>query len=129
MLVLPSADRFQSTPALTSFYRMLSTNVDRRGRAFVSTMEGVTNPVYAVQWHPERPAYEWTPDMGIPHDMAAVRANQWMAQFLGSEVRKNAHTFTNATMEALFSIYSYVPIDPSASSAQFYVFPSFSTQS
>ncbi len=100
---------FEQTPALTSFYRMVSTNVDRDGREFVSTIEGIDYPVYGVQvsfvdgvltttslktrfsvpqWHPERPQYEWQPGMDIHHSEDDVEAMQHVANFLGSEIRK-----------------------------------------
>ena len=44
--------------ALDSFYRILSTNYDRKGRPFVSTMESKHYPIYGVQWHPEKNRYE-----------------------------------------------------------------------
>lgn len=43
---------------LHSFYRILSTNKDRKGRPFVSTMEARDYPIYGVQWHPEKNRFE-----------------------------------------------------------------------
>jgi gamma-glutamyl hydrolase len=38
------------------------------GKAFISTMEAKTVPMYGTQWHPERPQFEWgIDDMGINH--------------------------------------------------------------
>jgi gamma-glutamyl hydrolase len=51
-------DHFYSTPALTSFFNVLSTNVDRRGDEFVSTMEAFKYPIFGTQWHPEKNPYE-----------------------------------------------------------------------
>jgi gamma-glutamyl hydrolase len=42
---------FQSTPALSSFYNILSTNKDRKGREFISTIEGKDLPIYGTQWY------------------------------------------------------------------------------
>lgn len=46
------------TEALSSFYRILSTNEDRKGRPFVSTIEAKEYPIFGVQWHPEKNRYE-----------------------------------------------------------------------
>lgn len=50
--VTPTA--FASDARLSSFFDLLSTNVDRKGSPFVSTIEGKSVPVYGAQWHAER---------------------------------------------------------------------------
>lgn len=47
-----------STPSLKSFYNVLSTNVDRQGVPFVSTVEAFKYPIYGSQWHPEKNDFE-----------------------------------------------------------------------
>ena len=42
---------------------MLSTNVDRQNKAFVSFIEARNYPIYGTQFHPERPQFEWTPGL------------------------------------------------------------------
>lgn len=49
---------FRDNKDLASFWRVLSTNVDRKGKAFVSTIEAVKHPIFATQWHPERPPFD-----------------------------------------------------------------------
>ena len=40
---------------------------------FVSTIEGKSLPIYGVQWHPERPIFEWGADeSGINHGPHAI---------------------------------------------------------
>lgn len=39
----------------------LSTNTDANGSVFVSTIEASELPIYAAQYHPERPQWEWGP--------------------------------------------------------------------
>lgn len=47
--------QFLQDPRLASTFTILSNNVDRGGRPFVSTIEGRGGlPVWAVQWHPEK---------------------------------------------------------------------------
>jgi gamma-glutamyl hydrolase len=55
-------ERFASSKALTDFFVVTSTNVDRKGRAFVSGMEAHDTkkmPIFGVQWHPEKNMFEW----------------------------------------------------------------------
>ena len=49
-----SPTRFRKHKNLDNFYRIVSTSKDRKGREFVSTIEGRYYPFYGVQWHPER---------------------------------------------------------------------------
>ena len=51
--VLP--ETFERNEKLSAFYRVVSTNVDRAGKRFVSTIEGKKLPIYGSQWHPEKP--------------------------------------------------------------------------
>ena len=46
---------FTRIPALREFFEVVSTNVDLKGKEFVSTMEAASGaPIYGTQWHPER---------------------------------------------------------------------------
>jgi hypothetical protein len=56
---------WQGSASLKSFFQLLSTNVDRKGKAFVSSVEAFNFPIYATQWHPERPQFDWTPTENI----------------------------------------------------------------
>lgn len=49
---------FAQTPSLSSFYQVLSTNKDRQGVEFVSTIEAFKYPIYGSQWHPEKNNFE-----------------------------------------------------------------------
>jgi len=64
----------------------LSTNADKLGAAFVSTMEHGSHPIYATQWHPEANAFD-RGHASVNHGFDAVRAMQWMAAFFVREAR------------------------------------------
>jgi len=102
--VTPAAFVFSS--AMTSFYRMMSTNVDRKGREFVSTIEGLNMPVYGTQWHPEKNLYEWNYDEQIPHSLEAVLSAQYVADFFVNEARQNTHQFSQEVLDELL-IYNF----------------------
>ena len=91
---------------LKSFWNLVSSNTDRNGKVFVSTLEGtathcafeniyrpywpscfkgINYPVYALQWHAEKPLFEWDPDEVIPHNADSTVANQYIANFYVSE--------------------------------------------
>eukprot|EP00656_Telonema_subtile_P031673 TRINITY_DN3464_c0_g1_i1.p1 TRINITY_DN3464_c0_g1~~TRINITY_DN3464_c0_g1_i1.p1 ORF type:complete len:325 (-),score=28.41 TRINITY_DN3464_c0_g1_i1:210-1184(-) len=112
---------FQTNPKLASFFRVISTNVDSNDRPFVSTIEGIDKPVYGVQWHPERPQFEWRaqPDP-IAHTADGIEAMQYFARFFVGEARKNNRKFASETAEDKALIYNYQPTGNS--SYQAYMF-------
>ena len=82
-----------------ALFDVLSTNHDRQGRPFVSTMESSQN-LYAVQWHPEKNAFEnalskdGTAFEGINHGPEAVAATFALAQSFVGRARASRHRFT-----------------------------------
>jgi len=70
-----SPEKFKQSKLLSNFYKIVSYNYDRKGKQFVSTIEGIDYPFYGVQWHPER-------------DIVNM---QYFSQFFANEVSKNNH--------------------------------------
>lgn len=98
---------YQSTPALRSFFRMLSYNKTPAGQLFVSTVEARDYPFYGTQWHPEKNNFEWSQNAdysNIPHTPAAIAVSQGTARFFLSEARKSSHVFPEEARDSL--IYS-----------------------
>jgi len=93
-------------PLLDQFYDILSTNVDRDNVTFISTVEAKDYPIYAYQWHPEKPQFEWDPKEVTPHSANAIYAMQYAANFFVSEARKNNHQFADPKVEAASLIYN-----------------------
>ena len=80
---------------ISEHYNVLSTNFDKNGLQYVSSMEAKHYPFYAVQFHPEKNIYEWPTKEGhsrIPHSGAAIEVSQFYAQFFINEARKSNHT-------------------------------------
>ena len=98
---------FAANARLSSAFEVLSTNVDRTGRPFVSMVEargGV--PIWATQWHPEKNIFEQGvvlpqgyPYEAIHHSRAAVAVSQYLANFFVDRARRSDRTFANATDE------------------------------
>ena len=66
--------------------RLLSTNRDRDGIVFVSTMEHQSLPIYATQWHPEANAFDRDHQV-VDHSSGAVATMQYFANFFVNETR------------------------------------------
>ncbi|CAH1792999.1 unnamed protein product [Owenia fusiformis] len=102
-------ENFNLTPALKSFYRVISTNKDRKGKEYISTMEAYNYPFYGTQWHPEKNNFAWTPSFNVDHSIDGVKVGQYMANFFVNEARKSQHKFLNVTREQDAFIYNYRP--------------------
>lgn len=99
---------YAQNEALKSVFKVLSTNVDRQGREFVSSIEGRDAPIYGVQYHPEKNIFEWgtfadgTPYEVIQHTPEAVQITQSIANFYVSEARKNGNVYDLAGAGGFF---------------------------
>jgi len=99
---------FASNSRLTSFYRLLSVNRDRKGLQFVSSIEGINVPIYGTQFHPERNQFDWLASENILHNADAILAMQYLANFFVAEARKSSHSFPADLLEP-YLIYNYNP--------------------
>ena len=70
-----SPTKFKRHKNIDKFYKIVSTSKDRKGRDYVSTIEGRFYPFYGVQWHPER-----------------SKAMDYFAKFFVSQLKKNRTT-------------------------------------
>lgn len=88
-------ERFETNAALTTFFVLASSNADRAGKLFVSTIEAWQYPITATQWHPEKPAYEFrsSNNMNTSHTSAGVAANAYVARFFVADARRNTQAF------------------------------------
>jgi gamma-glutamyl hydrolase len=118
-----TTETFKSNSKLTEFFRVLSTNVDRNGVEFVSSIESKKYPVYGVQWHPEKNAFEWGRTQGTNHSEHAVAIMQYAANFFVQEARRSNHRFASEGEEQKALIYNYSPVfTPTTHFTQVYVF-------
>lgn len=106
-------EKFYANNNTAGFFKILSTNKDRKGVEFISTVEGKKYPIYGTQWHPEKCQFEWTPKEVIDHSADAVFVGQYMANFFVKQARQNTHHFASEEAEEKALIYNYNPIDTS----------------
>ena len=99
---------FEASAALSGFYILVSTNFDRLGKAFVSTVEAWDYPITATQWHPERNALEWRDEIApSAHSPSAIAAMHYMATYFVTDARRNAQAFANQSLLAKYSVLAY----------------------
>lgn len=104
-----SPDVYKKDKNLMKNFRVLSTNLDRKGNEFVSTIEGIDYPFYGLQWHPEKNIFEWTRKERISHFPNAIKVSQEIANFFVNEARKNDQHFKTEKDEVNNSIFIYDP--------------------
>lgn len=117
-------DAFAPGTRLGDAFAVLSTNVDRRGRAFASTIEARGGaPVWGVQWHPERPQFDWTQGTGgtYPyHDADSIAAMFAVSTWLVGMAGRNSRQFPDAASEAAALIYNWQPVGSDSYQAYFF---------
>lgn len=70
---------------LQNTFRIISYNHDLNGIKFISALEHVGMPFYAVQFHPEKNNFEWIKKENTPHSSNAIRISQYFANFFVDE--------------------------------------------
>lgn len=108
------SDTFDSNNKLKQFFRVLSTNLDRFGVEFLSTIEARLYPFYCLMWHPEKINYEFkrTRQKNIPRTPNALQLTHYMSTFFVNEARKSKHRFPSSKLEDEYLIYRHSTIRP-----------------
>jgi len=103
-------ETFQKDKKLREFFQVVSTNKDRKGKEFISTMEARKYPFYMFQWHPAKPQFEWSPLKDISHTQEAVLASQYWGNYFINQARLSSHRFPSRKEEKAALIYNYNPV-------------------
>jgi gamma-glutamyl hydrolase len=84
---MPSVSLLQNltSAGLDTDWRVTAVNKDTQGLEFVSSFEHRRYPIYGVQFHPEKNAYEWKVTNKIAHTAGAISAAQYFADFFINE--------------------------------------------
>lgn len=120
---------FLNNTNLTDMFFITSTNFDRDGRQFVSSIEGKNFPVYGVQYHPEKNNFEYglTPGTMIPyeainHSSDAVYVSMILAAFFVNRVRHSS--IGKYTMIERHPLVQDYPVRKGYKFEQIYMIPS-----
>ena len=89
----------------------------------VSTIEATGGaPIWGVQWHPERPQYEWKLAATDPfnHSEDAIMAMFAVAAFFVRQTRASPRAFADVRTEQRALIYNFEPVGPGSMQAYFF---------
>lgn len=107
-------DAFQNNTELDKHLSVLSVDLDRNGKPFVSTVEGKTYPLYATQWHPEKSPWEWNPAWRIVRNDLAIQLSNYFGRFFVNECKYNENRFESLEVEDALLLHNWVSIPASA---------------
>ena len=125
--ILPSD--WYSNPVLPQKLRALSTNTEPSGeKSFISSYEGATANIFASQFHPERPEFEFT-NPGIGHSRQALAVSRYIADFVIARAKLNSHTFENPDDSEKLILESHPRIYQQWGVETFYILGNSSTKS
>jgi gamma-glutamyl hydrolase len=128
-------ERFQVDAKLRSLWNVTSINQDANGRPFVSTIEPHDPdrfPMYGVQYHPEKNAFEYAtyPGTNIPyenidHSEAGIAFSMHLARFFVDLVRRGQITnpMHEYTKSSLYPTMNEYPIRTGLKFEQIYILP------
>lgn len=77
-----SVDLFNENSLLSDFYFNIGSSTDRNGLDFVTAIEAKQYPFYALQFHPERSLFEWSPTENIDHSANTVASSQYFSYLI-----------------------------------------------
>lgn len=95
-----------------TFFTSLSMNRDTAGLKYISSIESKDYPLYGLQFHPEKNAFEFilnNKHKNVPHTREAVLVTQYFANFFVNETRHNSNCFKDQLQENDALIYKYQP--------------------
>lgn len=107
-------DSFRNNTLLREHMNVLSVDLDRNGKPFVSTVEGKTWPLYGTQWHPEKAPWEWNPAWRIERNDLAIQLSNYFGRFFVNECKYNKNQFENLQQEDRMLLHNWVSIPNSA---------------
>lgn len=79
---------------LDKFYKPLAFSRDKMGSKFIAVFEAFNYPFYAVQFHPEKPPFEFAvkkSNQNVPHSSDAILVSRYFADFFVSLAKSNGH--------------------------------------
>ncbi|GFH53388.1 hypothetical protein CTEN210_09864 [Chaetoceros tenuissimus] len=122
-------ETFAKHEKLQKFFKITSYNYDLNGRPFVSSIESIQYPIYGVQYHPEKNAFEYGLQPGtsrpyevISHTREALFLSFHLASFFGELMRNS--TVGEYTLVDRHPMVIQYPLKIALNFEEMYVIPS-----
>lgn len=120
--ILP--DKFMKSKGISNVLKITSISypVNGGGPPFVASVEGIKYPIYGIQFHPEKAAYEWLKETNAPHFRESLEISQRMINFFVNEARKNDRKFISEEVLQKSLLSNWVLSQRSSTYHQVYLF-------
>lgn len=104
-------DKSMKQSSLDKFYRILAYSTDKNGVKFISAFEAYQYPFFGVQFHPEKPPFEFVIKKGqhhLPHSRHAKAVSRYFADFFIAQAQKSGHQTSVEDIRGDL-VYAYQP--------------------
>lgn len=86
--------KFLTAPVIPQVLKITAISYPAAGGSpFIAAYEGIEYPIFGTQFHPEKLAFEWMPQVKAPHYTDAMDLARRMAHTFVNEARKNNRKF------------------------------------
>lgn len=103
-------------------YQVLGVAYDNNGVEYTSIYEHKKYPIYAHQYHPEKNAFIFSPNLVVPHTLNAILLGQFYSNFFVQEAKKNMNKFDSYEEEFAHMIENAKPELTTTESMDIYAF-------
>ncbi|XP_065213874.1 gamma-glutamyl hydrolase-like [Planococcus citri] len=110
---------------LSKYWRITSTCITSRGLQFIASAEHKKYPFIVLQFHPEKPTFEWEEWCNLPHNPSVVQANRIFYDVLVKLAKLNFNKFRTKIEERdalIFNHNPYFPLTDPSVHTQVYIF-------
>lgn len=107
-----TAASFLMAPELLEFYEPLAYSRDKLGKEFVAILEAKQFPFYGVQFHPEKPSFEFIVKRGqknIVHSRDAIAVSRYFGDFFVKKAQLSNHRAADTEQLKSELIYARSP--------------------
>lgn len=104
---------FERAPLLKSFYRPLAYSRNMVGQEFITIFEAIQFPFYGVQFHPEKPSFEFVIKKGqkrIVHSWDAIAVSRYFGDFFVKSAQLSNHKAADTDALKMELIYAHSPM-------------------
>lgn len=108
-----TAASLERAPQLKEFYKPLAYSRDKLGKEFIAIFEANQFPFYGVQFHPEKPSFEFIVKRGqksIVHSRDAIAVSRYFGDFFVRSAQLSNHRAADTEELKLELIYAHSPM-------------------
>ena len=115
-------DVFDADEDLKQFWDVTAHSFMPNGTAFIASVEAKDYPIFATQYHPEKPTQDWFDGKNINHSHESIELQQHFSKVFVDMARANPNTFGNFSETDQHVISNYEVINTLTAYSEVYAF-------